>query len=41
MHLGLVHYGDLSMRTGGFLYDRKIVSTLQAPPGELVLNSMA
>jgi len=30
VHIGLVYYGDLSIRTGGFLYDRKLVERLTA-----------
>ncbi len=28
MHIGLLIYGDLNIRTGGFLYDRKLVEEL-------------
>ena len=40
MHIGLLIYGDLNIRTGGFLYDRKLVEELGIRGHEVSIFSL-
>lgn len=41
MHLGLILYGDLGIRTGGFIYDRHVVEGLRRAGHKVSIHSLA
>ena len=40
MHVGVVIYGDLEQTSGGYRYDRKLVSGLEARGDEVTVISL-